>query len=196
MSKRKSRATRSRLSAVDPATGVTIRELLAESERRQALTAVNADPLPGPLLLAFPAKPIRVGAFNVRPFVHADWATLRHLDSPLIKQLAELRKPKEQRQPTPFTNQDEWEMILVFLLGAEQAEQEVARDRQAFAATARRLIGHEMNPLIVEMLKGAVIEQFGICCSTAVEFAASSAPAAGEVFTKPPATPRMDLAGG
>jgi hypothetical protein len=200
MSKRKKqgRARHSvRAAAIDPETGLTFAELERESRRRLAVAAANADPLPGPLSLAFPAKPIQVGAFAIRPFVHADWATLRHLDSPLLKQIAELRKPAAQRQPTTTTDQEEWEMILVFLLDPARALHEACNQRAAFAQFAREKIGLGLNPFLVEMLKGAVVKQFEISCLTAVEFAANtSAQSGNEFFTRPPAEPKTASAGG
>jgi len=198
MSKRKKTYARQPLNsaAIDPETGLTFAELERESRRRLAVYEANADPLPGPLSLAFPAAPIRVGTLAIRPFVHADWATLRKLDSPLLKQIAEMRKPKELRDPTPCSDQEEWEMVLVFLLDPQRAESE-AQDRAGFARFAREKIGHGLNPFVFELLKGAVIQQFTNCCETAVQFLAASAAApTDELFTQPPTAMKTASVGG
>ena len=194
------RTPHSALDKIHEETGVTMREVLTECARRQAVVEANADPLPGPLALAFPARPITVGAFSVRAPRHADWATLRHLDSPLLKQMAELRKPKAEREPTPYSDQEEWEMILVLLLDPERAAQEVARDRRAFGEFAAQQSGNGRNPVVVELLKNAAVKQFSDMFITALEFSAT-APANPEggnadFFSKPPLAPKTASAGG
>lgn len=198
MSKRKKTYARATFNPadIDPATGLTFAELERESRRRLAVYEANADPLPGPLALAFPAAPIRVGTLAIRPFVHADWATLRKLDSPLLKQIAEMRKPAEMRETTPCSDQEEWEMVLVFLLDPERAEA-LASNRAEFTRFAREKIGLGLNPFIFEMLKAAVIQQFTRCCETAVQFLAASASApTDELFTKPPTAMTTASVGG
>lgn len=199
MSKRKKRQStiRREAAAIARETGLTIEEILQECARREAVEAASADPLPGPLALAFPAKSIPVGTLNIRPIVHADWATMRLIDSPLLKQIAELSKPAPERRPTPFTDQEEYEMILLLLLGAERAQVEASRDRQAFGVFARERIGHGLNPFVVEMLKKAVVTQFEISIATAVKFqGAAAAQSDNETFTKPPTGAKTASAGG
>jgi hypothetical protein len=199
MSKRKKKKAptlRQQAATIARQTGLSIEEILAESARREALEAANADPLPGPLAMAFPARSIRVGLFSVRPVVHADWATLRLLDSPLLKQIQQLARPAAEREVTPFSDQEEWEMILVFLLEPRRAQRE-AQDREGFARMARDKIGHGLNPFVVEMLKGAVVKQFEVSCITAVQFASQAGKDSGnEVFTRPPAGATTGSAGG
>jgi len=181
---------------IDPVTGLTIAELQRESARRIALAEANANPLPGPLALAFPSRPIRVGAFAVRPIVGMDIPSLRQLDSPLLKQMAEARKPVEERDPTPFTDQDGWDMILVFLSDPAWVEAELAKGRDHFRSLARAEIGLKMNPVVIGLLAEAVCQQFARAFETAVEFSAKSSGESSPLFTRPPATVKTASAGG
>jgi hypothetical protein len=183
---------------IDPETGLTVAELERESARRIALADVAADPLPGPLALAFPSQPIRVGAFAVRPVVGIDIPLLKQLDSPLLKQMAEAGKPAAERQPTQFTDQDGWEMVLLFLSPPERIEAELARGREHFRKLARELVGLAMNPVLIGMLVDAVAQQFRRTFETAVEFTGKNTGTTetNAFFTRPPATPKTASAGG
>jgi hypothetical protein len=191
-------ATRPDQGRVDPETGLTYAEIERESRRRLSVVEANTDPLPGSLAQAFPARCIRVGSFAVRPVVGVDMVILRHLDSPLLRQMAEARKPVEDRQQTQFTDQDGWEMALQFLADPARVEAEVSRGREHFAALARDLVGLRMNPIIIGMIVDAVAEQFRSCFATAVQFAANTQgdAEASPFFTKPPAYPTTAPAGG
>lgn len=193
MSKKKSKLDR-----IHKPTGLPVREVFKEEFRRESAGEANCDPLPGPLALAFPARPIRVGAFSVRPVSGLDLVVLRGLDSPLIKQMAEARKPKEQRKATEFSDEAGWEMVLQFLLTDEEAEAELAKGREHFRKRARQEIGRRMNPIIVNQIVQAIVEQFLVAFTTAVEFSKSSTgePKNDEVFTKPPTTPTTGSGGG
>ena len=183
---------------IDPESGLTLGELQQEQRRREAVAEANADPLPGPLALAFPAGEIRVGAFAIRPVVGIDIALLRHLYSPLLKQMAEARKPKDERAETPFTDEDGWVMALQFLITPEQAEAELKRGPDHFKALARERIGYRMNPIIIGQIVEAVSRQFALAFETAVKFSAQTkSPAENDAFfTRPPAAPRTASAGG
>ena len=181
--------------AIDPETGLPLAELQREFRRRDAVDEANADPLPGPLALAFPSRPIRVGPLAVRPVMAIDYCLLRHLDSPLLKQMAEAAKPAEERQATVFTDEDGWMMALQFLVPPERAEAEVLKGRDHFLALAKRAIGR-MNPIVVNQIVEAVSRQFRLSFETAVQFAAQSSGAPQPFFTEPPPAPRTASAGG
>jgi hypothetical protein len=183
---------------IDPDTGLTYAELEREVKRREAVVGANVDPLPGPLALAFPAQPIRVGTFSIRPLVGVDICTLRHLDSPLLKQMAEAQKPKEERTPTKFTDEDGWEMVLQFMYSPEQAEAEVNKSREQFRQQARELVGLRMNPIVINLIVEAVSKQFANAFITAVQFNSNTkSPADNDAFfTRPPAQQKTASAGG
>jgi hypothetical protein len=193
-----SSAPATRLDQIDPATGLPQRELAKEHFRRESVAEANADPLPGPLALAFPARPIRVGAFSIRPISNLDFTILRALNSPLIRQMAEGAKPEDQRQKTSFTDQEGYEMCLQFLLTDEAAEAEIVKGVEHFRALAREKIGRQLNPVLTGQIIAAVAKQFEVMFQTALQFNQANAgePVNEQVFTQPPAAPRTASAGG
>lgn len=188
----------SALDQIDDATGLSVREVLTEQFRRESVTEANTDPLPGPLGLAFPERSLRVGAFSIRPVVGIDIVILRQLNSPLIRQMAEAAKPKDQRTATEFSDEDGWEMCLQFLLSPVEAEAELKKGREQFREQARQRIGLRMNPVIIGQIVAAVTQQFTDAFATAVQFSKAEAepPVEGGFFTVPPPAPKTASAGG
>lgn len=169
-----------------------------QGRRHAAMAAAAAEPFPGPLKDAFAAGPIRLGDYTVREFVPMDAAILRRIDSPFYRQILEILKPKEQRQPTPVADADEWAVIYLFTRSCAEAESKLNEGAAAFAQAARAAFAH--NPRVnlglyqelAEACAGRIVAAF----HTALAYKSARADGDGTVFTRPPARRRTGSAGG
>lgn len=183
---------------VDQETGLTQEQIDRELRRRDAVASANADPLPGPLADAFDPEPLSVGHFTVRPYVPFDMVVLRKLESPLLKQMAELAKPEEERRPTEFDDMDEAVMIFQFITPIERVRDLVQRGARAFRAAAEQEIAFNprINAVLQAQLVQAVTKQFLRAFSTVINYGGGESGKKGPFPTAQPEVSETDSAPG
>jgi hypothetical protein len=160
-----------------------------------------ARPLPGALAGAFAPQVREIAGLRVRAPRHYDFVALQVLDSPLLKEfqaaakasrLKALGKKVKRRPPTPWTDEQGYEIIYQFTRPAEELLALVqAPDRKRAVAEYRqralREIGLQLGPVEVALLVSAVSREFDAYFSTWVRYESKPAGGGGEtVFTTPP----------
>lgn len=95
------------------------RDIAAHQQDQQHRRHANAEPLPGPLAIAFTIEELTALGFTIRPVVASDFILLKKLDSPLYRQVFALAEhtrkikageiPKDA--PPPETKYDEDECV-------------------------------------------------------------------------------------
>ena len=172
----------------------------AEAEARagvaQEFREAAADPLPGPLAAAFEGLPEAVAGLRVRKMVHYDFALLRRLNSPLLRQMAGTNG-KKGKKGTAFTDEQGYEMVWQFTRPCEEVES--ALDKlgvSGFRKLTKREIGFGLGPvevaLRVKMVEREVLRSF----LTALKYTEKDKGSGETVFTRPPAVPVTGSAGG
>ena len=133
--------------------------------RVAAAPIANADPLPGPLLEAFDNVPIKVGQFEVRPVVAADWLILKRLNSPLYRQAIET-----ESVPIETSDDDGIEIIYQFTRPAKEVRAVLAQGLEHFKEQAKQAIADECNMAQLEELIAAVRIQLQRTYTTALAY--------------------------
>jgi hypothetical protein len=162
----------------------------------------SARPLPGPLAQAFAPRIEEVAGFKVRAPKHYDFVALQVLESPLLEEfkaasraarLRALGKKVKRRPPTPWTDEQGYEIIYQFTRPAEELIGLVqAADRKAavlaYRQKALREVGLQLGPVEVALLVAAVSREFESYFATWLRYENKAAASGnGEtVFTMPP----------
>lgn len=171
------------------------REELRRSEaRHQKMEQAAANPLPGPLFDAYAHLPETIAGLTIRPLVHYDFVLLKQLDSPLLRHLRAATDGAET-PPTPYGDDEGYELIFLFTRPARDAAAILARGRSVFRRAAVEMIGMNVSPADTALLMKAVEREVLRAFATVVNYE-PRAPADGTVFTPPPAAPATDSAGG
>ena len=184
-------------------------EARATLERQQQSLHVNAAlgaqasarPLPGALAGAFAPRVVELAGLRVRSPRHYDFVALQVLESPLLKEfeaaakasrLKALGKKTKRRAPTPWTDEQGYEIIyqftrpvddLIALVQAPDRKKAVAEYRQR----ALREIGLQLGPVEVALLVAAVSREFEAYFATWLRYESKATGSGGEtVFTTPP----------
>ena len=188
---------------LDPRVRATLERQQARLQGDAGLSAqASATPLPGPLAGAFAPDQAEIAGLRVRAPRHYDFVALQVLDSPLLKEFAAASKAAKlkalgrrvrPRPPTPWTDQQGYEIIyqftrpveeLIALVTAPNRSQAVAQYREQ----ALRAIGLRLGPVEVQLLVAAVTREFDRYFSTWLKYTPKDTGSGGEtVFTTPPA---------
>lgn len=95
-----------------------------------------SDPLPGPLLNAFLPEPLVAAGLELRPVVASDWAILKRLDSPILKELARAsvaaKNPELAGPTTTFEEEDIWELLFLWTNPPPVVRAALAKGRPQF----------------------------------------------------------------
>jgi hypothetical protein len=160
-----------------------------------------ARPLPGALAGAFAPPVVEIAGLRVRSPRHYDFVALQVLESPLLKEfeaaakasrLKALGKKVKRRPPTPWTDEQGYEIIYQFTRPAEELLSLVqAPDRKKAVAEYRqralREIGLQLGPVEVALLVASVSREFEAYFSTWLRYESKGSGSGGEtVFTTPP----------
>lgn len=169
-------------------------------KRKQSLAAAaNAEPLPGPLAEAFAGVPSEIAGLKVRPLVHWDFVILRRLDSPLLKHLgADMANGQKSKQApkTSVSDDEASEAVFLFTRPCEDVDSLIEqKGLLEFRRQARRQIGMKLGPVEVQMLMGAIANEFVRYFSTAVKYVAKAGADGTTTFTPPPAQPTASAGG-
>lgn len=99
-----------------------------------------SDPLPGPLLDAFLPEPLIAAGFVLRPVVASDWAVLKRIESPLLKELARVsvaaKNPELAGETTIFVTEDIWELLFLWTHAPPLVRATLAKGRPHYRETA------------------------------------------------------------
>lgn len=144
---------------------------------REAAKRASADPLPGALSEAFLSDAIDVGGVKVRQVKATDWKLLKWLNSPILQQMLELQKPKEQRQEVPLTDEEEWEICFQFTTEPKVLRKLMGGTREAFTEIATEMIADKLDTAQIKAMTNAVSEQFIASFKTALLFFPPEEPA-------------------
>lgn len=90
--------------------------------------------------------------------VHYDLVVLRKLNSPVIEQLS--RATAGDNTPTPFTEEQGYEMVLLFTVLPREAAEFIAKGPEAFRQEALERIGFQVGPLQLYELVAAIAREF------------------------------------
>ena len=181
-------------SALDES-GLPAAQVAAFARSLEIQSAAAADPLPGPLADAFAPNLEPIAGISLRPVVARDLALLRQLDSPLVRQLAQWRKPAGERAEVQCTEEEGWEIIYQFSRPARQAAADLACGRTHFTRLATEFAA-DLSLGAVSQLCARAAHNLIASFATAVRYDAKPQEGATEVFTAPPATPKTASAGG
>jgi hypothetical protein len=164
-----------------------------------ASDAAAAVPLPGPLLDAFLPATLTAAGFKLRPVVAADWAILQRIESPLLAELTELRKPTEERSPVAYTDEQIWELLWLWTVPVREARACLAKGLPTWRERVMEETADSLPPSIIADRAGILTALAGNLLrslSTSVTYQSPRGPEAPQVFTTPPAGPRTGSAGG
>lgn len=99
----------------------------------QGSHAAAADPLPGPLLEAFLPEPLVAAGFELRDCVASDWAILKRLDSPILRELQSLAlDPALPKPEIVYEEEDIWELLYLWTQPVREVRALLAKGRPAF----------------------------------------------------------------
>lgn len=123
----------------------------------QGSHATAADPLPGPLLEAFLPEPLVAAGYTLREVVAADWAILKKLDSPILKELQGLAmNPDLPRPEIAYTEEDIWELLFLWTRPPREVRACLARGRPEFREHVLRETADALPASIVQE-RGAIL---------------------------------------
>lgn len=124
----------------------------------QAGHAAAADPLPGPLLDAFLPPELTAAGIKLRPLVASDWAILKKIDSPILKELqATALDPNLPKPEIKYEEEDIWELLFIFSTPPERLRREMTMGRENFRNVAMQLTADKL-PFEVVMQRRQILE--------------------------------------
>jgi hypothetical protein len=172
---------------------------LQKAINTQAGIRAAADPLPGPLSVAFlPPCDIEVESYRIRPIVAYDWAIMKRIGSPIYRQMLEVMQNGDKAAEVPSEPEEMWDLI--FLLTRPCMESDALFKKgglDAFREAAKQEIGMKNNLGQILALGRACTDQIYAHMQTMVQYAAKEN-GDGEVRNFPSAepTPATGSAGG
>lgn len=161
---------------------------------------VAAHPLPGPLLDAFLPEALTAAGFELVPLTAAHFAIFQRIGSPVLRELAEMGKPADQRAPVDYTDEDLWELLFLQTMSAPKARSVLGLGREWFREAALAATADKLGAGVLAQ-KGQLLSALAanIARAFSTRLSHQAADQEGErkpVFTLPPAGPTTALAGG
>ena len=156
-------------------TGEQVNPVLTEMARARAA----AEPLPGSLAEAFLGDAIEViEGVKVRRVVASDWIILRWLNSPIVRQMLEMQKPMEKREPVDYSAEEAYEICYQFTHNPKEVRAMKEQGRKAFTEAAIEEFGDRFSTMeIAELVVDAVSKQLQRSWATALSVAPKEEPA-------------------
>ena len=146
-------------------------KLAEHNLKSMAAGRASATPLPGPLKSAFASTDIKAGAYSVRRLVAADWKIFEIVDSPMVRMMLELQKPKEEQEDVSTTPEEDSVLCWQFTRPSRQVFEFVkTHTKEEIVKTATDEFffeGGESSTVVVN----AIMEQFGRHMKTRLEYA-------------------------
>lgn len=148
--------------------GIPAAAVHAALDKREAIKAANATPLPGALKDAFAVAPnIQVNKFSVRPFYDGDFDILVSLGNPLGEIMMTTINGTGDKPNYVPRGQVGWEICYLFTNPIEQCFEEV--ENGSFKKNARSAFCKFRLPALGEIHQ-AVMQQLAIYWSTGINY--------------------------
>lgn len=140
---------------------------LAREAISQAAVTV---PLPGAMADAFPSGPVTAAGFTLVDMTPGHRILLEQVNSPFIRQLRELAKDPEDRQPVEYSDAEVFEALFILTRVPRESRQIIAQGPQVFrdhvltltADTISMRQAAEIVPAIIEVFRRAFAPQVEI----------------------------------
>lgn len=162
----------------------------------QGSHAAAADPLPGPLLEAFLPEPLRAAGFNLRDVVASDWAILRKLDSPILKELQGLAlNPDLPKPEVHYDEEDIWELLFLWTRPVREVRALLAKGRPQFREAVLQLTA-DTFPASIANERQTILEVLAKNLFRSLSTRLGHAPAGDDGPGFPKAPPQTASAGG
>jgi len=133
----------------------------------------NADPLPGPMATAFGTQNIVLFGFTVRPVVAYDWAIMKHINSPVYRQMLEFMQAGDKAETIDPEYEDIWDLVYLLTRPCEEADKVFKKGKEAFHEEAKKEIGFKLDLGRISILYEACITQLREHTATMVRYAGS-----------------------
>lgn len=184
------------------------RDAAALAAQQPHIRRANAEPLPGPLSMAYTLDELNAFGLTIRPVVASDFILLKKLNSPLYRRTFELAEharkikageiPPESPLPnaTEFTDDECVEMIYQFTIPLPRARAELKRGREFFQEQAQLHVTDRAPVNALPKLVATVVENFTQAFATAVQYEGEKAEGNETVFTTPAQATATASAGG
>jgi hypothetical protein len=176
--------------------GADVDRRLQQAITTQAGIVAAADPLPGPLSVAFLPNDIEVYGYKVRSIVAYDWAIMKKLNSPVYRQMLEVMQNGEKAREIEAEPDELWDLIFLLTRPCAESDVLIRKSIEAFREAAKQEIGFRLNVGHIGALTKACTEQLYAHMQTMMSY--SPQEQEGEVRNFPTAepTPATDSAGG
>ena len=183
------------------------KDIAAHQAEQTAIRRANAEPLPGPLAVAYTIDELAVLGIKLRPVTAGDFILLKKLNSPLYRRTFELAEHQRKiaageiasdaKPPqTSFDDEECVEMIYQFSVTLPEARAQLRKGREHFREQAQQAITDKAPIDGLPKLVEAVVANFTAAFSTAVKYGSPAKEDGETVFTTPAAAAATASAGG